>query len=184
MEFYLIRHGIAEDREIDDLERRLTKEGIRKTKDVSNFLAKIFPKPDFILTSEALRSIETAEIFAKKWKTKKIDSYSKLNPGSSVYDYIFIISAYLNKDIVRSNYRIALITHEPDLSNFAIGLLSNQIQFDFQTEEIFYKEEKIPINIKLKKTSFIIIPWNGVEGNLKFYATPSIIKSIKKKLKK
>jgi phosphohistidine phosphatase len=151
MDFYLIRHGIAEDSSLDDLERKLTLDGQKKVKKVASICSKIFSKPDTILTSEALRSVETAEIFAKKWKIKKIDSYSKLNPGASVYDYLFILGAYLNKDIINSNYKIAIITHEPDLSRFALSLLSNQIRYDFRLEELIYKESILNFNLKLKK---------------------------------
>jgi len=133
------------------LERKLTLEGQKKVKKVASICSKIFSKPDTILTSEALRSVETAEIFAKKWKVKKIDSYSKLNPGASVYDYLFILGAYLNKDIINSNYKIAIITHEPDLSRFALSLLSNQIRYDFRLEELIYKESILNFNLKLKK---------------------------------
>ncbi|GIX42618.1 MAG: hypothetical protein KatS3mg129_2351 [Leptospiraceae bacterium] len=179
MEYYFIRHGIAEDNKENDLERKLTKEGTKKVKDIANIVTRIFPEPNFILTSEALRSIETAKIFSKKWKVKKMDSYSKLNPGASIYDYLFIIGAYLNKDIVRSDYRIALITHEPDLSYFAAALLENHIKFDFKTEEIYYDKEPILLNFHLKKSSLMIIEWDGEESNLKFYSPPSIFKKLK-----
>lgn len=183
MEFYFIRHGIAEDNRENDLERKLTKEGIKKVKDIANIVVRIFPEPNFILTSEALRSIETAEIFSKKWKVKKMDSYSKLNPGASIYDYLFIIGAYLNKDIVRSDYKIALVSHEPDLSYFAAALLENHIKFDFKTEDIYYDKEPILLNFHLKKSSLMIIEWDGEESNLKFYSPPSILKKIKKLVK-
>ncbi len=182
MEFYLIRHGLAEELEnhIDDLERKLTKEGKKRVKNAAKFLSKFFPCPDLLLTSEALRSIETAEIIKKKCKIKKLDSYSRLNPGASVYDYNFILSAYINKESVTSNYRIGIITHEPDLGNFALALLANQIQFDFQKEEIIYNEQEINLELNLKKSSILIIEWNGVESDLKFYSIPSIIRKIMK----
>jgi Phosphohistidine phosphatase SixA len=180
MDFYLIRHGIAEDSSLNDLERKLTLEGQKKVKKVASICSKIFSKPDTILTSEALRSVETAEIFAKKWKVKKIDSYSKLNPGASVYDYLFILGAYLNKDIINSNYKIAIITHEPDLSHFALSLLSNQIRYDFRLEELIYKESILNFNLKLKKSSLMVIKWDGEESELIFYSTPSIFAKINK----
>jgi phosphohistidine phosphatase len=180
MDFYLIRHGIAEDSSLNDLERKLTLEGQKKVKKVASICSKIFSKPDTILTSEALRSVETAEIFAKKWKVKKIDSYYKLNPGASVYDYLFILGAYLNKDIINSNYKIAIITHEPDLSRFALSLLSNQIRYDFRLEELIYKESILNFNLKLKKSSLMVIKWDGEESELIFYSTPSIFAKINK----
>lgn len=180
MEFYLIRHGIAEEIQNDkeDLERRLTKEGKKKVKQVAKFICKYFPVPDLLLTSEAIRSMETAEIFKKKCKIKKIDTYSRLNPGSSVYDYIFILNAYLNKKIISSEYKIGIITHEPDLGNFALALLSNQIQYDFENEEILYKENEISFQIHLKKSSVLILEWDGIKTDLKFYSIPSLLRKI------
>jgi len=61
------------------------------------------------------------------------------------------LGAYLNKDIINSNYKIAIITHEPDLSRFALSLLSNQIRYDFRLEELIYKESILNFNLKLKK---------------------------------
>lgn len=180
MEFYLIRHGLAEQLEnhINDLDRKLTKEGKKRVKNVAKFISKFFPSPDLLLTSEALRSIETAEIFKKKCKIKKLDSYSRLNPGASVQDYNFILGAYLNKELVQSNYRVGIITHEPDLSNFAVALLANQILFDFDKDEIIYNEIDVNLDLNLKKSSVLIIEWNGIKSELKFYSIPSLIKKI------
>jgi len=66
---YLIRHGIAMDREDPDCppdaERMLTKKGIEKARLVIEGLAQLGAKPDEVLSSPLVRAIETAEIAAK-----------------------------------------------------------------------------------------------------------------------
>ncbi len=63
---YLMRHGIAIDREEPDCppeaERYLTAKGIEKTRDAARGLLKLAVKPDVLLTSPYLRAVQTAEI--------------------------------------------------------------------------------------------------------------------------
>ncbi len=66
---YLIRHGIAIDREEPDCppdaERPLTKKGIEKARLVMEGLRELGAKPDVILSSPLVRAWQTAEIAAK-----------------------------------------------------------------------------------------------------------------------
>ena len=69
MQLYLVRHGIAIDREDPNCpppesERFLTPEGIRKTKQVAKGLKVLGISPEAMLTSPYRRARETAEIFA------------------------------------------------------------------------------------------------------------------------
>ncbi|HXZ19470.1 MAG TPA: phosphohistidine phosphatase SixA [Candidatus Acidoferrales bacterium] len=69
MLIYLIRHGIAIDREEPDCppdaERPLTKKGIEKARLVMEGLRELGAKPDVILSSPLVRAWQTAEIAAK-----------------------------------------------------------------------------------------------------------------------
>ncbi|MFN5979883.1 MAG: SixA phosphatase family protein, partial [Pseudanabaena sp.] len=62
---YLIRHGIAEDRENyeDDTLRPHTNEGQRKTKHVAKRLYDLGLRFDLLQTSPLVRAQQTAEIF-------------------------------------------------------------------------------------------------------------------------
>ncbi|MCS7205475.1 MAG: histidine phosphatase family protein [Leptospiraceae bacterium] len=184
MKFYCIRHGIAEEPndEKEDLERKLTEKGKERIKALGKVISKIFKKPDLILTSEALRSLETAEVLNSYWKSKKIETFSKLNPGATVMDYVFVLGAYINKDIIKSNYKICLITHEPDLSHFITAFLTKQIEYDFQTDELVFKENFINIDFPLKKGSIFVFDWDGESMEVECYLTPSIVKRIRKNL--
>ena len=68
MELYIVRHGIAIDREDPkcpaDPERYLTEEGVEKTKGVAKGLAALGVAPGLFLTSPYTRALQTAEIFA------------------------------------------------------------------------------------------------------------------------
>ena len=68
MQLYIVRHGIAVDREDPkcppDPERYLTEEGIDKTKQVAKGVAALGITADLMLTSPYVRAEQTAEIFA------------------------------------------------------------------------------------------------------------------------
>src|SRR5947208_16741706 len=68
MELYIVRHGIAIDREDPqcppDPERYLTEEGVEKTKGVAKGVAALGVAADLFFTSHYVRASQTAEIFA------------------------------------------------------------------------------------------------------------------------
>jgi phosphohistidine phosphatase len=69
MHLYLVRHGIAMDRDDPkcppDPERPLTPKGIKKTHAAALGFAELNVQPDAILTSPWLRAVQTAEIFCE-----------------------------------------------------------------------------------------------------------------------
>jgi phosphohistidine phosphatase len=88
MEIYVVRHGIAIDREDPkcppDPERYLTEEGIEKTKRVAAAVAALSATPDLLLSSPYVRALQTAEIFAAAldYPKPKIRRTDLLLPGS------------------------------------------------------------------------------------------------------
>jgi len=78
MHLYLVRHGIAMDREDPncppDTERPLTPKGMKKTHAAALGLRALKIKPDAVLTSPWLRAVQTAEIFSEVmgFSSKKI----------------------------------------------------------------------------------------------------------------
>ena len=68
MQLYIVRHGIAIDREDPkcppDPDRYLTEEGIEKTRQVAKGIAALGATPDLLMSSPYLRAMQTAEIFA------------------------------------------------------------------------------------------------------------------------
>ncbi len=82
MQLYIVRHGIAIDREDPkcppDPERYLTDEGTEKTKQVAMGVVEIGAVPDLMLSSPYVRAVQTAELFANaldhnKQKIRKTD---------------------------------------------------------------------------------------------------------------
>jgi phosphohistidine phosphatase len=88
MQLYIVRHGIAIDREDPncppDPERFLTDEGMEKTKQVAKGVAEIGAVPDLMLSSPYLRAVQTAEIFASalEQNKQKIRKSDLLLPGA------------------------------------------------------------------------------------------------------
>jgi phosphohistidine phosphatase len=88
MEIYVVRHGIAIDREDPkcppDPERYLTEEGIEKTKRVAAAVASLGASPDLLLSSPYVRAMQTAEIFAAAldYSKQKIRRTDLLLPGA------------------------------------------------------------------------------------------------------
>jgi phosphohistidine phosphatase len=88
MDLYIVRHGIAIDREDPkcppDPERYLTEEGVEKTKQVAKAIAALGITPDLLLSSPYVRAMQTAEIFANalKYSKQKIRRTDLLLPGA------------------------------------------------------------------------------------------------------
>lgn len=88
MQLYIVRHGIAIDREDpkcpSDPERFLTPEGLKKTREVAKGFAELEISPSVYLSSPYVRALQTAEIFADvlKFAKAKIKQTELLLPGA------------------------------------------------------------------------------------------------------
>ena len=88
MQLYIVRHGIAIDREDPqcpaEAERYLTEEGVEKTRQVAKGVAALGVTGDLLITSPYVRAVQTAEIFADAldYARQKIRRNEMLLPGS------------------------------------------------------------------------------------------------------
>lgn len=88
MDLYIVRHGIAIDREDPksppEPERFLTEEGIEKTKQVAKAIAALGLHADLMVSSPYVRALQTAAIFAKAldFPESKIRQSESLLPGA------------------------------------------------------------------------------------------------------
>jgi len=163
-EIFILRHAHAEDvtecQSRNDFDRKLTEEGIEKTKKISNFFKRLKEEVDIILTSPYRRTKETAEIFANNLDTKvTIKPEDFLSSGASSKDIAKGLLPY-------SSYKkVLLVGHAPDLEHFLGKLIGAE-------------------RIKLKKSSIAkVILSNNVElsGELVWLVTSRIASKIKVK---
>src|SRR5688572_8905216 len=117
MEALLIRHAIAEPRpedggtQTDDALRELTPKGARRMKRGAQGLKVIRPSIDLLATSPLVRAKETAEIVAKVYGGIKLAIIPELAPRVGAEG----VMAWLRS--VESKGSVALVGHEPDLSD-------------------------------------------------------------------
>jgi len=88
MQLYIVRHGIAIDREgpkaPPDPDRYLTEEGIERTRQVAKGIVALGATADLLMSSPYVRAMQTAEIFAAalEYPKQKIRRTDLLLPGS------------------------------------------------------------------------------------------------------
>ena len=88
MQLYIVRHGIAIDREDPkcppEAERYLTEEGVEKTKQVAKGIAALGIHADLMVSSPYVRAMQTAAIFAAAldYPKQKIRRTDSLLPGA------------------------------------------------------------------------------------------------------
>lgn len=117
MQLYIVRHGIAVDREDPkcppDPQRYLTEEGVEKTKQVAKGLAALGVTADLLLSSPYVRAAQTAEIFAAAldYAKQKIRRTDLLLPGAEPS----LLFRELAKD--RQASSVFLFGHAPQLDD-------------------------------------------------------------------
>jgi phosphohistidine phosphatase len=117
MQLYIVRHGIAVDREDPkcppDPERYLTEEGVEKTKQVAKGVAALAASADLLLSSPYVRATQTAEIFAAAldYAKQKIRRTDLLLPGADPS----LLFRELVKD--KQSSSVFLFGHAPQLDD-------------------------------------------------------------------
>jgi phosphohistidine phosphatase len=114
MRLYLVRHGIAVDRDDPDCppdtERPLTPKGIKKSHDAATGLLALGVKPDAVLTSPWLRAVQTAEIFCEVigFSSNKIIRTDSLKGTSTPTELLRELAKMKSKEVM-------CFGHEPHL---------------------------------------------------------------------
>lgn len=118
MRLYLIRHGIAQDRQpdIQDEQRRLTKQGEQKTQKVAQRIKQLGLHFEVILTSPLVRAYQTAEILITAGLSTQLEESMYLVPNGNIHSWL---NEWLEPKKYAQNSQIALVGHEPCLSNWA-----------------------------------------------------------------
>lgn len=129
MRVLLVRHAEAVEQEDfpgSDLERPLTPAGRRVANQAFRHLARAMKRPDLIVTSEAVRSRETAEILRKAFGRTKARVSALLNPGAEFRQFRVLLN-----ELPANVASVALVGHEPDLSRIvarAVGCAQMDIR--------------------------------------------------------
>jgi phosphohistidine phosphatase len=121
MDFYILRHGVAEERGADwpdDRKRPLTADGKVKTREVAAGLRALGVAPDAIFTSPLLRARQTAEIVAKELGlVSRLRETQHLEPGGAPVALFQAI-----REAAPAADAVMVVGHEPDL-----GLLASRL---------------------------------------------------------
>ncbi len=128
MEIYLLRHGIAESRELEipDASRRLTPKGVRGLRRVLEVAHKAGASPALILTSPLRRAQETAAIASEILQCSRVRETKALLPEAD--------PAALWKELsaIDDATSVLVAGHEPHLSSMLAFLLHAPIHVDFK----------------------------------------------------
>lgn len=123
MKILFVRHALAVDpvdfAGEDDLLRPLTDEGRRKARHVFKALARFYDAPELIVSSEAVRARQTADLLAKEFPAAKRALAPEFNPGAK---HAALVRWLRRCD--RKLERVALVGHEPDISRMLSGLVA------------------------------------------------------------
>jgi phosphohistidine phosphatase len=126
MQLYIVRHGIAIDREDPkcppDPERYLTEEGVEKTAQVAKGVAGLGVTGDLFLTSPYVRAVQTAEIFARAldYAKQKIRRTDMLLPGAE--------PSHILRELARDKQAssVFLFGHAPQLDDVIATALGSK----------------------------------------------------------
>jgi phosphohistidine phosphatase len=140
VKIYLIRHAAAVDpgRGVTDTHRYLTAEGRQTCRQVGRLLREAGVVFDAMVTSPLVRAVQTAEILADAVDyLGMIESCVAFTPG-----------AHPNvacKEILARGSAVAVVGHEPGISNLAAFLVGQPGFAPFRTAQVSYFERRQPM---------------------------------------
>lgn len=120
MNLYLIRHGDAENNSETgrDFDRKLTRTGIGQMKLAAEGWQNLIDQFDIIVSSPAIRAVETSRIIADVFNYKKeILLDNNLMSGGSTSGIVELVNSF-------NEVNIGIVGHQPDLSNHTTRLIS------------------------------------------------------------
>ena len=126
MQVFVIRHAIAEDRATfartgqDDAQRPLTADGRERMALAARGLRSLVDSLDLIAASPLTRARETAEIVADEYGGLPVETSVALAPGRPPEEVVEWLQHH------RELNRVAVIGHEPDLSDLVSVLLLDE----------------------------------------------------------
>lgn len=164
MELYLLRHGIAADREnyTNDEERPLTNKGRQKTNMVAKRLYDLGLRFDAILTSPLVRARQTAELLQAVGLSSQVEESPYLAPSADIHLSLSWLDKWRSQ--VSNGKGLALVGHQPDLGRWA--------------EILVWGEDKEKLTLKKAGIIGLTIPETGSlvgQGQLFWLTAPKFL---------
>jgi phosphohistidine phosphatase len=163
VELFLVRHAIAHDRDPqrwpDDGDRPLTEEGEELFRQAARGLARIVPSVDVMLASPFVRAWRTAEILVEEAGWPAPERCEPLEAGRPIAG---LIKAMRQRKGLGS---LALVGHEPDLSDLAARLLAG-------------REDALVIEMKKGGVASLMVGDDLSSASLRWLATPKILRAL------
>lgn len=155
---YIVRHAKSSwEYNVPDDERPLLQKGIKRTNKIAAYLQKKNIKPDLIISSHAVRALDTAKIIAEAigYPEEKISVSSQVYHGGTdqLYDELFKLP-----DDIQS---VMLFGHNPTFTSFANHFLNKKIEW-LPTSAV--------VSIAFKTDTWVKIPM--CKWSTKFVITP------------
>jgi phosphohistidine phosphatase len=124
MNLLIVRHAIAEDKEVfaetgkSDDERPLTAKGLKKMKRAARGLRSLVPEIDFLATSPLVRAKQTADYIAVEYEIAVGELAEVLRPDAPFEAFIDWLREHEEQSVV------CVVGHEPHLSGLATWLMT------------------------------------------------------------
>ena len=125
MRIILIRHGVAEERDVwaktgaSDEQRPLTTDGAKKMKKAAKGLLAIVPELSAIAASPLIRTWQTAQLVADEYYGRSPEQLPALAPSGRREDVLTWINQF-------EGGAVALVGHEPDLGELTGWLIARR----------------------------------------------------------
>lgn len=147
MDIYLVRHGVAHDRDSsrwpEDGQRPLTPEGIEKFRGVARALGGLEDHVGQVFCSPLVRAWQTAELLESEARWPEPTSLPELAPECSPPE---ILDALVARDGVSGMRAIAMVGHRPSMHELASYMLSG---------------DPGGIEIQIKKGGVVVLRFDG-----------------------
>lgn len=156
---YLMRHAKSswKHAELNDLDRPLLEKGLKRTRLIIEYLQKNNVQIDLIITSHAVRALETAHIIAHAFNVD--ESNLRIEKGVYMADASSLIDQFF--DLPPGISHVMMVGHNPSITSFANTFLDEKIEYlptsglvaiSFDTD----KWEELPV--APHKTDFMVFP--------------------------
>ena len=124
---YLMRHAKSswKDAELNDLDRPLLEKGLKRTRLIIEYLQKHDRKIELIITSHAVRAVDTALIIARAFGVT--ESNFRTEKGVYMADADSLMDQFY--DLPSGVSDVMMVGHNPSITNFANTFLDEKIDY-------------------------------------------------------